>query len=176
MPLETPEGLRRRSRSAPRVALVVGGILVVEAVVIIGAMTILSGPAPVEAARVPAALEAPEEERITEILVLDDKLPNDRTGVTYLYETEIFAQVKKRYADRVSAELQQFRNEIRSEIAAIWRTAEPGNFQEPRFETLTRRVQTLLADRFGVDRAHDEPIISKCVIVMGTGMRANRWD
>ncbi len=176
MTLETPEGPRRRSRSAPRVALVVGGILVIEAVVIIGAMTLLSGPAQVEAARVPAALEAPEEEQITEILVLDAKLPNNRTGVSYLYDTEIYAQVKKRYAERVTAELEQFRNESRAEITAIGRTAEPGNFQEPKLETLTRRVQTLLADRFGVDRAHDEPIISKCVIVMGMGLRVNGWD
>ena len=172
MPLEAPEG-RSRRRSTARVALVVGGILLLEAVVIIGAMMLLGGPPQVKAAQVPAALEAPEDERITEIMVIDAKLPNNKSGVTYLYDTEVYIQVKKRYTARVTAELEQFRNEIKAEITAIWRTAEPGHFQEPKLETLTRRVQTLLAERFGVDRQHDEPIISKCVIVMGMGFRVD---
>jgi hypothetical protein len=170
----SPEGQepqRKRRRSPARLILVVGGILTLEAVVIIGAMMLLGGPPEVEAADVPAVLEAPEDERIVEILVLDAKLPNNKSGVTYLYDTEIYVQVKKRYADQVAEELSQFRNEIKSEITAIWRTAEPRHFQEPRLETLTRRIQTMLSDRFGVDPQHDEPIISKCVIVMGMGFR-----
>jgi hypothetical protein len=165
---ETP---RKRRRSPARLIIIVGGILVLEAAVIIGAMTLLGGPPEVEAAEVPAVLEAPEDERIVEILVLDGKLPNNKSGMTYLYDTEIYVQVKQRYAEEVAEELSQFRNEIKSEITAVWRTAEPRHFQEPRLQTLTRRVQTMLGDRFGVDRQHDEPIISKCVIVMGMGFR-----
>lgn len=166
------EDVQRKKRKSPlRLVIVVGGILVLEAVVIIGAMMLLGGPADVQATEVPATLAAPDDERIVEIMVLDAKLPNNKSGMTYLYDTEIYVQVKKRYADQVTDELDQFRNEIKSEIAAIWRTAEPRHFQEPRLETLTRRVQTLLSDRFGVDHQRDEPIISKCVIVMGMGFR-----
>ena len=171
MGLDSTDGQRKRRKSPARLVILVGSILVVEAVVIIGAMVLLSGPPQVEAAEVPASLEAPEEEQIVEIMVLDGKLPNNKSGVTYLYDTEIYVQVKKRYADQVAEELQQFRNEIKSEITAIWRTAELRHFQEPRLESLTRRVQTLLSDRFGVDKQRDEPIISKCVIVMGMGFR-----
>lgn len=172
MGLDASEGQRKRRRSPLRLMIVVGGILVVEAVVIIGAMMVLGGPADVRAADVaPASVETPEEEQIVEILVLDGKLPNNKSGVTYLYDTEIYVQVKKRYADKVAEELQQFRNEIKSEITAIWRTSELRDFQEPRLQSLTRRVQTLLSDRFGVDKQRDEPIISKCVIVMGMGFR-----
>ena len=71
----------------------------------------------------------------------------------------------------MAEELSQFRNEIKSEITAVWRTAEPRHLQEPRLQSLTRRIQTMLSDRFGVDRQRDEPIISKCVIVMGMGFR-----
>lgn len=171
MSLEGPETPRKRRKSPLRTLILVGSILVVEAVVIIGAMMLLGGPPEVEAVPPPATLETPEEEKIVEILVLDGKLPNNKSGVTYLYDTEIYVQVKKRYADRVAAELAQFRNEIKSEITAVWRTAEARHFQEPRLESLTRRVQAMLTERFGIDKTRDEPIISKCVIVMGMGFR-----
>ena len=171
MSLDAPEAQRKRRKSSMRMIILVGGILVMEAVVIIGAMLVLGGPPKVEAADPAATLLTPEEERIVEILVLDAKLPNNKSGVTYLYDTEVYVQVKKRYADQVTAELAQFRNEIKSEITALWRTAEPRHFQEPRMESLTRRIHAMLRDRFGVDRQRDEPIISKCVIVMGMGFR-----
>ena len=168
---EDQESPRPRRRSPIRLIIIVGSILAVEAVVIIGAMMVLGGPPEVEAAEVPAVLEAPEGEQIVEILVLDGKLPNNKSGATYLYDTEIYVQVKKRYADEVAEELSQFRNEIKSELTAVWRTAEARHFQEPRLESLTRRIRSMLSDRFGVDQQHDEPIISKCVIVMGMGFR-----
>lgn len=171
MPSDATDVQRKRRRSPLRLILLVSTILIIEAVAIIGAMMLVGGPADVEAADVAATLDTPEEERIVEILVLDAKLPNNKAGVTYLYDTEIYVQVKKRYADAVAEELQQFRNELKSEITAIWRTADLRHFQEPRLETLTRRIQTMLSDRFGVDRQRDEPIISKCVIVMGMGFR-----
>ncbi|MHC4415035.1 MAG: hypothetical protein ACYS0G_07115 [Planctomycetota bacterium] len=161
----------RASRSPRRTIMLVGAILVVEAVVIVGAMTFLGGPPEVEATPPPATLQIPEEEKIVEILVIDAKLPNNKTGVTYLYDAEIYVQVKMKHADQVASELEQFRNEIKSEITAIWRTSDPRDFQEPRLTSLTRRVKSLLSDRFGVDPGRGEPIISKCVIVMGTGFR-----
>ena len=171
MGLDSAEGQRKRRRSPMRVVIVVGTILVVEAVVIIGAMMFFGGPPEVEATEIPAVLATPEEEQIIELLVLDAKLPNNKSGVTYLYDTEIYVQVKKRYSDQVLDELQQFRNEIKSELTAIWRTAEMRHFQEPRMESLTRRIHAMLSERFGVDPRRDEPIISKCVIVMGMGFR-----
>ena len=173
-PDEAPDQVERSAQNPRlRTVIVVGGILVIEAVVIIGAMMMLGGPPEVEAARPPATLESPADERIVEILVFDGKLPNNKTGVTYLYKTEVYAQVKTRYADRVNGELAQFRNEIKSEITAIWRTSDPRHFQEPKLQTLTRKIQTMLDQRFGVDLRRDEPIISKCVIVMGTGFRVD---
>jgi hypothetical protein len=173
MPSDEQEAPRKRRRSPVRLIIIVGGILAVEAVVIIGAMLMLGGPPEVEASEAPAVLDAPLEERIVEILVLDGKLPNNKSGVTYLYDTEIYVQVKQRYSDAVAEELSQFRNEIKSEITAVWRTSEARHFQEPRLQSLTRRIQTMLSERFGVDRQRDEPIISKCVIVMGMGFRVD---
>ena len=94
--------------------LLIGAILIIEAAVIVGAMMLLSGPPEVEAAHTQATLETPEDEKIVEVLVFDGKLPNNKSGVTYLYDTEIYAQVKQRYADRVTGEIDQFRNEIKA--------------------------------------------------------------
>lgn len=150
--------------------IVVGGILFGEAVIIVGAMSFMGGSAEV-APQEHATLATPEGEKITEVLVLDGRLPNAKLGVTYLYEVEIYVQVKERNAAKVTEELEQFRNEIKADIIFIWRTSDPREFQEPKLESLTRKVCALLSDRFGVDPNHSEPIISKCVIVMGTGFR-----
>ncbi len=79
--------------------MLIGGILVAEAAVIIGAMMLFGGPAEVEATQIAVTLDTPEDEKIVEVLVLDGKLPNNKSGVTYIYRTEIYVQVKKRYAE-----------------------------------------------------------------------------
>ena len=73
----------------------------------------------------------------------------------------------------MAEEFEQFRNEIKSEINAVWRTADPRDFQESKLQTLTRKVRAMLDERFGVDPRRGEPIITKCVIVMGTGFRVD---
>ncbi len=149
---------------------VVTVILLVEAVVIVGVTMLIGEPAEVNATDPIMLLDSPEEE-IVELLVLDARLPNNRSGITYLYDTEIYVQVKRKFEDRVTAEFKQFRNEIRAEITAIWRTSDPRVFEEPMLETLTRKVYALLNNRFGIDPQEGEPVMSKCVIVMGTGIR-----
>jgi len=79
--------------------------------------------------------------------------------------------VKSGHVEAVEAELEQFGNEIKAELSAIWRTSEPHHFQEPKLETLNRKVEAMLAERFGTDAETAEPVIAKCVIVMSTGFR-----
>lgn len=158
-------------KSSPMKAIVmVAGILLVEAIVIVSAMMMLGGPDTVEATDTVGAIQTAEEEKLVELQVLDGKLANNKTGITYLYDTEIYVQSKKKHSERVSAELEQFRNQIRAEITTIWRTADPHHFQEPKLENLTRKIEALLNDRFGTDES-GEAIIARCVIVMGTGLR-----
>ena len=151
--------------------MLIGAMLVVEAVVIVGVVMVIGQPAEVAAGGDTTRVDTSEEDRIVEILVLDSRLPNNRSGITQVFDTEIYVQVKRKFQTRVSGELDQFRNEIRAEITAIWRTSDPQHFQEPKLENLTRKVYALLNGRFGRDTASGEPIISKSVIVMGTGLR-----
>ena len=145
-------------------------VLVIEAVVIAGAFFLFGGP-PEVSAMGPDSIEAAEDEMIVEMLVLEDRLPNNKSGVTYIYDSSIYVQVKKKYELRVKSELDQFENEIRSKIYAVWKTSEPQAFQEPMLETLTRKIDAMFNERFGSDQETAERIITKSVIVMGTGMR-----
>jgi hypothetical protein len=162
---------QQSSPSRKRLLVMVVAILVIEAVLIVGAMKLLGGPAPAHANEAPADPADTEAEQVVELQVLDDSLANSRSGATYLYDTEIYVQVRKKHADRVQAYLEQFRNEIKAEITAIWRTSEPQHFQEPKLDNLTRKLQSMLGDRLGPDPAGGEPIIIKCVVVMQTGFR-----
>ena len=118
--------------------------------------------------------EIAEREKLVEVLVLDAKLPNSKSGVAYLYGTEVYVQVKKKHADMVGDKVQQFYNEIKADITAVWRTSDPHHFQEPKLETMTRKVNAMMQQRFGTDSEDGEPIVDKCVVVMGTGFRVDR--
>jgi hypothetical protein len=163
------------SKASLKTALAVLVLLGLEAALIVGAMTLVGGKPDVAGADDSslADLDTAEENKIVEILVLDGKLPNAKAGITYVYDTEIYVQVKAKHADLVNNELEQFYNEIKADISAIWRTAEPPHFKEPKLETLTRKVYAMLQERFGADPETGEPILVKCVIVMGTGIRVD---
>lgn len=154
-----------------KVAIGIVGVLLLEAALIVGAMIWFMGPSDVRADPEMGDSAALEEDRVKEILILDRKLPNNKTGVTYLYDTEIYVQVRQRHAQRVERELEQFRNEITAEINAIWRTSQPSHFREPNHENLNRKVDALLQERFGNDAQSGEPIVMQSIIVMGTGFR-----
>jgi flagellar basal body-associated protein FliL len=158
-----------------RTILTVILLLTVEAALIIGAMTFFGADPEVATAQGPDLDPSiAEAEKIVEVLVLDAKLPNAKSGVSYLYSTEIYAQVKQRNAQLVDDTVHQFYNEIKSEISAVWRTAEPHHFQEPKLENLTRKISAMLSERFGIDAETGEPLLEKCIIVMGTGFRVDR--
>ena len=173
--VETQGDMAGESRSRPmRTVMLVSALLIMEAALIVGLMMVLGGKPDVAGAGQTLPDEAQiEDERIVEVLVLDAKLPNAKTGVTYLYDTEIYVQVKQKYAERTAQEFEQFYNEIKADITAIWRTSDPRHFQEPKLENLTRKVYALLNGRVGMDQDDGEPILIKCVIVMGTGFRVD---
>jgi hypothetical protein len=171
----TIEAGSKRTLPSPKTAILIAGLLVAEAAMIITVMMIVGGEPDVAAA---SATELDpvlaEQEKIVEVLVLDAKLPNAKSGVAYLYSTEIYAQVKSKHAEQVNAKVQQFYNEIKAEMSTVWRMAEPHHFLEPKLENLTRKVHAMLNERFGVDPETGEPILEKSVIVMGTGFRVDR--
>ncbi len=170
MPDETPEHEAGKKKSPLKTIILVVVILLIEAGVFIGVM-MMHDPQPVEANPDAAIIEIPEDEKIVELMVIDARLPNNKAGVTYLYDAQIWVQVKNRHSIDVADQLDRFRNEIKAEITAIWRTSDPRHFQEPKLENLTRKITALLDARLGTDPQTGETILAKSVIVMQPGFR-----
>ncbi|MHC4990139.1 MAG: hypothetical protein ACYTGC_04085 [Planctomycetota bacterium] len=159
--------VKSRLRTVILILALIGG----EAAVIIAAMQMLSGPDAVKGESVLEGVEISQDDRIVEQLVVEGRFPNAKRGFTYIYDTEVYVQIRNRHREQVIAELEQFRNEIKAELTAIWRTAEPYDFDQPKLENLTRKVHALLNGRFGVDVETGETVVTKVVIVMGSGLR-----
>jgi len=169
---ETLEKTDEGRGTGKRTIVVVAGLLVAEAVALtVAFMLFASEPEVARAGISEMSAEEIEQERIVEVEVLDDRLPNAKRGVTYLYDTRIFAQVRQRNAERMNRELEQFSNEIKAEVAGMWRTSDPRVFAEPRLETLTRKLESMFRERLGSDPQTGEPIVEKMVIVLGPGFR-----
>lgn len=165
------ESQAQPAKKSKKPILMIAVVVILEAAVIVGVMSMFGGPAEVKADSELTAKVDEAGEKIVEVPVLTDKLTNNRSGSTYIYSAEIYAQVKQKHEERVKAELAQFQNEIKAEIKAIWRTSEPHHFQEPNLENLNRKVYTLLGNRFGNDQQSGKPIVVKAVLVMDTGFR-----
>jgi len=160
------------SRTRYGTLLLVCTVLMVEAAALIGVLNFASGPSAALAGDAMAIDQQGLGDRVVETLVLDARLENDRSGVTNVFDTEIWVQTRARHQDQVTRELDRIRNEIRADIMAIWKSAQPRHLREPELDTITRRILASLSDRFGVDEASGDQIIRRCVIVAGTGFRA----
>lgn len=133
--------------------LIMAVVLLIEGVAI-SAVFVLSGkPAEVhaDAAAHDAAADA---DKPVEILVVEDKFQNTRSGKTYLYDTQIYIVVKAKDADRVNAKLEQMQAQISADIGTIFRRAEPAQLLEPTLATLTRQIKAVMDDRLGLDQDH----------------------
>ena len=173
MPDETPEPEISKKKSPIKTVILVFAIVIVEAVAIIGFFK-MTAPDPVAAApKDDAVLEVDELDKIVELRVIDARLPNNKGGVTYLYDTQVWLQCKQRYSEKVNDVLERHRNEITAEITAIWRTSDPRHFKEPKLENLTRKVSALINARFGIDPDLGQQIITKSLIVMQPGFRVD---
>lgn len=152
--------------------MVVAALLAAEAVALsVAFMMFASEPQVARAGIDELSAEDLELERIVEMEVLDEKLPNAKRGVTYLYDTRLYVQVKQRNAERMTRELEQFSNEIKAEVSGIWRTSDPRVFAEPRLETLQRKLEAMFRERVGTNPETGLPIVEKVVVVLGPGFR-----
>ncbi|MBI1336381.1 MAG: hypothetical protein GC164_05405 [Phycisphaera sp.] len=145
--------------------LMLAVVLIVEAVAI-SAVFMLSGKprsahAEGAAQDALAIMDAPVEE-----LVVAEKFQNTRSGKMFLYDTEVYIVVKRKYQDSVKTDIKDMSAAITSDIATIFRRADPAHLTEPTLATLTRQIKAALDARLPKDEEGksvvQEVVIRKC--------------
>lgn len=162
-----------KTRTRYGTLVLICAVLLAEAAALVGVLDIAIGPSSAQAGDAATVDDVGMGDRVVETLVLDARLENGRTGVTNVFDTEVWVQTCAKHQDQVRREIERIRNELRADIMAIWKSAQPRHLREPELDTVTRRIMASLAIRFGVDEASGEQIIRKCIIVSGTGFRAD---
>jgi len=133
-----------------KTAIMIVAALVIEAVVLIGIFMMSSGPSPVQADPL-ADDEVVAGEQPKEVLVIDEKFQNTRTGRPFLYDIEVYIVIKSKYAEEVEAKQAAITAAIKTDLTTIFRRAEPAHLQEHELSTLTRQITETLKERFGYD-------------------------
>jgi hypothetical protein len=161
----TPEADTKKKLPV-KTAIVLAVALLIEGLAISGVFIFAGGPAPIQAdASLPDELA--DQERQVEVLVIAEKFQNTRTGRSYLYDTEIYVIIRNKDVDDIDKSIQGMQAQLSTEIATIYRRAEPSYMMEPDLATLTRQIGAVLTEKLGVD-GDGEPfvmgtLIKKCI-------------
>lgn len=164
-PAEAPAAKKK----IPKTALFVVAILLLEAVTVVITFSMSGGPATAKADRQIAALVDDSNQQVEE-LVLEDKFPNSRRGDVYLYDTQIYAVVRKKHQEKVKEQVKGMSAQIHADLGTVFRRADPSFMHEDELQTLTRQIKAVLDERFGRD-PEGEPIIQRIVITKCTEYR-----
>ncbi len=151
--------------------LLVAGLLLAEAGGIFAVMKFMGGPSPVQGVEVDLRAEA-EQNRLIEMPVIQEKLPNQSTGRIWLYDTEVFISIKARHQASVEKILTERSAEIRAGIRAIWAKANHEDFKEPQLQKLTSQTAEYLNRLVPADE-EGQPRIEKVLISRCNGFRAD---
>lgn len=153
-----------------KTVLILAAVFLIEAVAIT-AVFLLAGAPPHVKAQGDSNLVAVGDMPV-EVLVVQDKFPNTLTGRTYLYDTEIYIKVLKKHRDEIGEKLKNMSAQIQSDIAEIFRAAEPTQLHETSLATLKRRIRAKMDQRLGRD-AEDLEYVQNVVIPRCTQFRAD---
>ncbi len=142
--------------------IILAAVLLVEAAVISAVFLLSGGPAEVRADgnvdERAAVLEQP-----VEVLVIADKFQNTRTGRAYLYDTEIYIEIRRKHQGDVEQRIDTMRQGIKEDIAKVFRKAEPAHLLETELSTIRRQIRAALDERLGRDE-QGEPYVERVVI------------
>ncbi|MEX0885289.1 MAG: hypothetical protein WD009_02515 [Phycisphaeraceae bacterium] len=168
---EQQETSNKPSRVSLKTLLILIGVLALEGGVITGLFLVMGGPAEVHADAA-ADDEAARAEQPVEVSVVSDRFQNTRTGRSYLYDADIYVIVQQRHREHVQEQLEQMHAQITSDVATIFRRAEPSHLLEPELSTLKRQLQAALDNRLGYDE-DGEPYVRDALIGQLTRFRGD---
>ena len=161
-------------------SLLIGGVMLIEAVVLFAGFKFLGGGAPHHAMGADLALVDPgaagtseggkenksasDGKKKVEIAVLDFRAPNKLSGRTFLYDVSIYAIAKVEFEERVKETLKSNEALIRDRVRTIIAQSDPeklGGGSEPGLETLRRQVKYQLDEIVG-EGLIDEVLVPRC--------------
>jgi flagellar basal body-associated protein FliL len=162
-----------------KMPVLLGGVMLLEAVVLFAGFKFIGGGSPRAAAGAEmAAAEgsaakgegktdaaASDTKTPVEIQVVDFRAPNKLSGRTFLYDVSIYAVTKAEFADKVKGMISSRDALIKDRIRTIIAESDPdklGGGSEPGLETLRRQVKYQLDEIVG-DGLIDQVLIPRCM-------------
>lgn len=161
-----------------KLPVLLGGVMIVEAVVLFAGFKFIGGGSPKQASaevvdtgkaaeggdgKGPAT--QPDAKRPIEVLVAELRDPNRRNGHSYMFDVSIVAETHAEFEDRVKSAITEHGNLIRDRIRTIIAQSDPEKLSgaaEPGLETLRRQIKYQLDEIVG-DGLIDEVLVPKCI-------------
>lgn len=148
--------------SSKKTFIMVAAVMAIEALAIIGVMSMSGGPDPALALQVEKDKLAKDMQPV-ELPIAKTRFVNTLKGKVMLYDTEIFVNIESRHKDQVETMLKAKANWLEAEVATVFAKADPVVFQEPGFTTIERLVKSSVIDLFGKD-SDDQPILKEVFV------------
>ncbi len=161
--------------------VLLGGAMLIEAVVLIAGFKFLAGGAPKSAAGADLTTTqktegakgeggktdgaAGDKKTPVEIQIVDFRAPNKQSGRTFIYDVSIFVVTKAEFGDKVKETISSRDALIKDRIRTIIAQSDPeklGGGSEPGLETLRRQVKYQLDEIVG-DGLIDEVLVPRCI-------------
>lgn len=141
---------------------VIAGVLLMEALTVVGVLMFSGGPEEVKAEGDLGKL-VNDDAKDVEILVVAAKFQNARQGKIFQYDTEVFIVGKKKYEEKLTEAVKTKSAQIRTEIDAIFGRAEPNHLLAADRTTIARQVTAVLEKLLGEDE-EGKPLVRKVLI------------
>ncbi len=156
--------------------VLMGGVMLIEAVVLFAGFKFLGGGAPTAEAANIAHLDegghgsdsqasVVDKKKTIEVNVLDFKAPNKLSGRTFLYDVSIYLVTKQEFGEQVKQTIKDRDALIKDRIRTIIAQSDPeklGGGSEPGLETLRRQVKYQLDEIIGEEMI-SEVLVPRCI-------------
>jgi flagellar basal body-associated protein FliL len=169
-----------------KLPVLIGGVMLIEAVVLFAGFKFLGGGAPRSAAGAELVTEAAvasaegghgeageghgtavaiDKKKEVEVPVLDIKAPNKLSGRTFLYDVSIYVSTRAEFQTKVQDTIKEREALIKDRVRTIIAQSDPeklGGGSEPGLETLRRQVKYQLDEIIG-EGLIDEVLVPRCI-------------
>jgi flagellar basal body-associated protein FliL len=162
-----------------KLPIVIGGVMIVEALVLCLGFRIMGAGTPHAAQGANLTSESSEggatdkaahgavkgDKKTVELSIIEFKAPNNQRGRLFIYDVSIQAVAKNEYEEKVKQAVKDRDAMIKDRIRTIIAQSDPeklGGGSEPGLETLRRQVKYQLDEIVG-EGMIDEVLISRCI-------------